>query len=481
MFSRMTCLVSLVLLLALGGGASALISWDDGGPDSLWSTPQNWNTDTVPTETDPASIDMPENTHCVVQEGIEAICETLRVGNGGVLTNLDITGGSLTASGAYVGVDSPSGHGVLNVSGGLFATGSLQLGWDGIGTLNMTGGVIELEDELVIPGLAGTGTANLRGGTVYAADLRMTSAKGLMDVGAGTLILDGDDTATLQTYIDNGWIIAYRGQGVLHLDYDVTNPGRTTLTATALLDPHPADGALVSPGQVTLSWTLPDPCVPGEPVLVDVYFTDDYQALVDFTNPEAIQVVSAQNVTSVTVQAERKTRYYWAVDTYVGSENDPIYGPIFTFLSDNLIPQVDAGPDIVTWLEGGPRTGALDATVTDDGTVMPYTVVWTVKTEPAKGDAMIETPNAEDTNVMLAATGQYVLQLAAFDGEYIGTDAVTINVYNNPCEAAQSLPGYVPPVGDLNGDCRVDELDRALLEEHWLEDSTLTDDWFAVE
>ena len=65
--------------------------------------------------------------------------------------------------------------------------------------------------------------------------------------------------------------------------------------------------------------------------------------------------------------------------------------------------------------------------------------------------------------------------------QYIGTDAVTINVYNNPCEAAQSLPGYVPPVGDLNGDCRVDELDRALLEEHWLEDSTLTDDWFAVE
>jgi hypothetical protein len=94
---------------------------------------------------------------------------------------------------------------------------------------------------------------------------------------------------------------------------------------------------------------------------------------------------------------------------------------------------------------------------------------------------MIETPNAEDTNVMLAATGQYVLQLAAFDGEYIGTDAVTINVYNSPCEAAQSLPGYVPPVGDLNGDCRVDELDRALLEEHWLEDSALTDDWFMVE
>lgn len=481
MFSKMTCWVSLVLSLLLFTNASALISWDDGGADSLWSTAENWSTNTVPTATDPASIDTPEDTHCVVQEGIEAVCETLRVGNAGLLTNLDITGGSLTASGAYVGVDSPAGHGVMNISGGLFSTGSLQLGWDGIGTLNMTGGAVELEDELVIPGLSGQGTANLRGGTIHAADLRMTSAKGLIDVGAGTLILDGDDTETVQTYIDNGWIIAYKGQGDLHLDYDLTNPGQTTLTATASLAPQPADGALVSPGQVTLRWTPLDPCVPGTPVPVDVYFTDDLQALEQFSDPDAIRIVTAEAVTSVTVQAERKTRYYWAVDSYVGSDNDPVFGPIFTFLSDNLVPVVDAGPDVVTWLEGGPRDGALDATVTDDGTVMPYTVSWTVVSQPNQGDITIETPKSEDTNITLAATGEYVLQLGAFDGEYIGTDTVTINVYNDACEAAQSLPDYVPIVGDLNGDCRVDELDMALLEEHWLEDGSLIEPWHLVE
>ena len=32
-------------------------------------------------------------------------------------------------------------------------------------------------------------------------------------------------------------------------------------------------------------------------------------------------------------------------------------------------PQVDAGADVVTWLEGGPRIGDLDATVTDDGAI----------------------------------------------------------------------------------------------------------------
>ena len=175
MSGKMTYVVCLVLLLVPLHRASAMISWTDAGADSLWSTPQNWNTNTAPTAIDPASIDQPENTRCVVQDGMIAECETLRVGNGGLTTNLDITGGSLTASGAYIGVDSSAGHGILNISGGLFSTGSLQIGWRGTGTLNMTGGTIRLNDNLIVPGLTGTGTVNLRGGTIYASDLRLTS------------------------------------------------------------------------------------------------------------------------------------------------------------------------------------------------------------------------------------------------------------------------------------------------------------------
>lgn len=481
MFRKMTCLASLILWLVLLSPASAQIMWNDAGGDSLWSTAANWSGNTVPTAINAASIDQPEDTHCVVAEGMVAECETLRVGNGSSTTNVDITGGSLTASGAYIGVDSSSGHGILNVSGGRFVTGALQVGWDGTGTLNVTGGVVELSDDLIVPGLTGKGTVNLRGGVIRASGLRLTSALGLLDVGAGTLILEGDDTETLQTFIDDGWLIAYRGQGVLHVDYDVTNPGYTTVTATPLLAPSPSDGGAVSPGQIELSWTLPDPCVPGEAVLVDVYFTDDLEALENFDNPAAIQVVSAENVTSVAVQAETKTRYYWAVDTYVGRDDDPQLGPIFSFYADNLVPQVDAGVDVVTWLEGGSRVGNLDATVTDDGAISPYTVQWTVVSEPSAGDATIDAPTAEDTTVALAATGQYVLQLAAFDGEYTGVDTITINVYGDSCSAAQSLPDYEPIVGDLNGDCKVDDLDMALLEEHWLEDNSLTDEWFPVD
>jgi len=82
--------------------------------------------------------------------------------------------------------------------------------------------------------------------------------------------------------------------------------------------------------------------------------------------------------------------------------------------------------------------------------------------------------------VTLSATGQYVLQLEASDGEYTGVDTVTINVYNDSCEAAQSVPGYEPLVGDLNGDCLVDDADLVLLEEHWLEDNSLTEEWFPL-
>jgi hypothetical protein len=234
----------------------------------------------------------------------------LRVGNSSFTTNLDISGGSLTAVGAYVGVDDEIGHGILNISGGLFSTGSLQVGWRGIGTVNMTGGTIELDDNLVVPGLTGTGEVNLNGGTIIASELRLTSDSGSMDITKGTLILDGNDLEVVQTNIDNGRLIAYGGQGTVDADYDVTNPGKTTVTATPLLKPNPVDGGSLSPGQVELSWTLPDPLMPGMPVSLDVYFTDDLQAMTQFTDPAAIRIVTNQSVSSVAVQTQPKTWYY---------------------------------------------------------------------------------------------------------------------------------------------------------------------------
>jgi len=140
-------------------------------------------------------------------------------------------------------------------------------------------------------------------------------------------------------------------------------------------------------------------------------------------------------VTSVVVQTQPKTRYYWAVDTYIGSPDDPVIGPIFSFLADNAPPSVDAGPDISTILQAdGTRTGPLNGIVTDDGQIQPYTVMWSVVEQPSDADptlpgAVIVDPTAEQTTVTVSAEGTYVLQLEAYDGEYTGSDTMTINVH----------------------------------------------------
>jgi hypothetical protein len=295
-----------------------------------------------------------------------------------------------------------------------------------------------------------------------------------IDVQFGTVNItnDGDQVDEVLAFADAGKILAFGGVGTLnvaHID------GVTTITADHPLNQIPAYDSVVAPGNMELSWTLPDPCVPGEPVTVDVYFTDDYDALALFTDPASIRVVNNQAVTSVVVQVQTKTRYYWAVDSYVGGPADPVLGPISSFVVDNPPPVVDAGVDLLTWLgEDGTRIKNLDATVTDNGA---YTVQWSVVSEPNEPNipAVIADPSAEDTSITLSALGEYVLQLDAFDGEYTGSDTVTINVYEDGCEAAKSLPDYEPFPGDLNGDCRVDDLDLAILEEDWLKDNSLTE------
>jgi hypothetical protein len=309
----------------------------------------------------------------------------------------------------------------------------------GPGTINMIDGTLLIPGTFKIARDPGSvGHINLNGGTISANGFIMREREdsvGTMNVGGGMLTVNGDQISLIQEYIDNGWITTYEGNGSPNLDYNVANPGQTTLTAVHNLSPNPANRAIVKPGEVELSWTLPDPLIPGEPVPVDVYFTDDLQLLEQFTDPAAIQVVNKQNVTSVVVQTQAKTRYFWAVDAYVDSASDfPVVGPVFSFLADNAPPFVNAGPDISTFLQDGTRTGPVSGIVTDDGAIQPYTVMWSVIEQPSDADpalpsAVIADPAAEQTTVTVSAEGIYVLQLEANDGEYTSSDTMTIIVH----------------------------------------------------
>jgi hypothetical protein len=476
----MIYLISFVLALSLVDNVQAQdATWTDAKGDHNWFTPENWSEFPTPAHWAKIRNGLPGPT--IASEG--ALASRVHVGysEGGGLT---VDGGTLVISGDDLMVGKQGGLGILNmINGSITVARDFELAGDtpgGTGIVNMTGGTITVGDDLEIPETetdpAVIAEMHLDGGTIIlGGDLHMFD-RGTMDIAAGTLIIDANVVPVVQGYIDNGWITAYGGDGTVQLDYDVTNPSQTTVKGVHKLKPNPIDGGLAAPGALELSWTLPDPCVAGEQVLVDVYFTDNWEALYSFTDPAAIRIASMQNVTSVAVQTLPKTRYYWAVDTYVGDPNDPIFGPIFSFLVDYQAPQVDAGPDLLTWLaDDGVRTKNLDATVTYD---KAYTVKWTAVSEPDdpnNPDAVIADPIAEDTSITMSALGEYVLQLEASDGEKAGSDTVTINVFSDGCQAARSLPDYVPLAGDLNGDCKVDEADLALLEENWLKDNSLTE------
>jgi hypothetical protein len=477
-------LIYFVLVLGLVGNVQAQdATWTDATGDHNWFTPENWSE--FPTDAHWAKIRNGLPGPTIASEG--AIARRVHVGysEGGALT---VDGGTLVVGTDDLLLGKNGGEGILNmISGSIDVARDFEVGGGDPGIVNMTGGTITVADDFMIPEvIASTAEVNLDGGTIIInGDLTMRAdgdtMNGTLNITGGTLILDGDVVSTVQGYIDNGWITAYDGKGTVRLDYNVTNEGQTTLKGVHKLNPNPVNGGFTAPGAVELSWTLPDPCTPGEPVPVDVYFTDDLNKLLLFTDSASIQVVSKQSLSSVVVQAQPNIQYYWAIDTYIGDPNDPIYGPIFSFIADTLPPQVDAGNDVITWLAEGVRVGNLDATVIYD---KAYSVQWMVVSEPDdpnNPDAVINDPSAEDTSITLSAVGEYVLQLDASDGTKTGLDTVTINVYNDGCEAAQSLPDYVPLVGDLNGDCKVDDVDMALLEENWLQDNSLTEDWTKID
>jgi len=125
----------------------------------------------------------------------------------------------------------------------------------------------------------------------------------------------------------------------------------------------------------------------------------------------------------------------------------------------NRKPSVDAGAgSVLVWPN---NTYVLDATVTDDGLGDPNGFIgyeWSTLHGP--GNVTFE-PNAfvEDPTATFPAIGQYTLVLTATDGELDNNDTVTIRVVEPFC-----------PVGDLNGDCKVNLEDIVIMVDAWLLD-----------
>ena len=455
----------------------AYIQWSGSPVDTSWNNPENWNGGVLPTN-DKAGVKS-EPVGPIIIEGDIAVCTQLTLGgpSGGTIR---VAGGifNVTQNSAIMG-NAAGENGTLILNSGQFiAGGNFYVGLAGTATAYFDGGTASIASVFGI-GERSTSIATVYLGVskVTCETFRMDDSGGatvLMDIANGTLIVDGDESAKIQTYIDNGWIIGFAGVGTLEMDYDIRNPGKTTLTAVHPLGISPVNNQIVTVDVNALTWNLPEPTQAGAAVTCDVYFGTEinpYSPDYDYA-----KVVTNGSVESYAVTLDTGKIYYWKIDVFENGELVFDAQVPSSFSTGNVIPTVAAGGDVTAWLIDGKAAIDLAGTVEDDGRPAPYTVLWTVTAKPEAGTVEF-TPAAADTesiSAVFTGAGDYVIELAANDSADTGTDTITIHVFENACEATKSLPSYVPLVGDLNEDCQVDDLDLALLEANWLKNIELT-------
>lgn len=139
------------------------ISWDGEGSDNLWTTPANWDPNTVPTEDDYVYINLPSGGICQTLYSGEISVKSLTVGDGNTLQlNVDLavrnrihvsSGGEIIWNAGTMAEreDSPSGmrlvnYGVLELNTGQVKTIENQLQMWNYGTINLNTGVLNIDD-----------------------------------------------------------------------------------------------------------------------------------------------------------------------------------------------------------------------------------------------------------------------------------------------------------------------------------------------
>jgi hypothetical protein len=263
MYKKNMCLISVILLLGLFGSAFAAdVQWNNAGGDRLWRNASNWDLG-VPTSADKAAIRDDTILGPIIDSSTAAVANQVVCGDWSSTSDtIDMTGGSLTTGAWFILGYGPAGNnGTFTISSGTVSVGTdLFVGFMDTGTINMTGGSITVTGTFGIAQSGGSGDALLDGGTISCGSFSMQTGAA-MDITTGTLIVDGNVTSTINTYIGNGWITAYGGAGTVNVDYDVTNPGKTTVTGSSgappgqATNPSPADGATDVSTTADLSWT----------------------------------------------------------------------------------------------------------------------------------------------------------------------------------------------------------------------------------
>jgi hypothetical protein len=213
-----------------------------------WSEDANWSSGYRPTELTKVIFNSVGAIPCTVTNNT-AVAGYLDMGDIGPGGTLIITnGGSLTCGAGNPSLIGDYSNAVMVVeNGGAVAFGDqLQIGhnWGADGTLIMNGGSVSVAGLFSLGYAGGTGIARIKGGTLSLSQwdyFNSIQNASVLDVtGTGQVVINGNQTASVQNYILNGQITNSVGTNVA-VDYNNIHLGKTTI--------YPA-GAYLAPEQV---------------------------------------------------------------------------------------------------------------------------------------------------------------------------------------------------------------------------------------
>lgn len=406
MSRNVICLVSVVCVLGLLGSASAdEFRWDNSSGDGLWRTPENWDRDRVPDTGDVLYVDwLSDPTDVIIDAETEARCEAVVVSNDDVskqgYVHLRMTGGTLEA-GDLIRIGRRE-LGMFTLEAGTVTCSAFQLGRKepSKGVVYINGGTVTVATNTRVPRGGNEGSElHVNGGVLYTGGLVINDpdygTNATVDITEGIIVLtrEEDQTEQMQEYVKQGWLTAYGvtsgevtedgRQAFVQMDYDVTNPGVTTLWAVAsdptqARTPIPANGSTVTLPEATgMSWSAGD-----NAVRHDVYFGADEGAVANSDASDTTGLYRGRQEASRYVLPEALewgATYYWRIDE-LEADGTLHSGSVWSFtvadyfVVDDFEAYNDLDPNdpnsnriFYTWTDGwydlanGSRVGHLDA------------------------------------------------------------------------------------------------------------------------
>jgi len=364
---KLIYLGSFVLVLGLVGNTLADdFTWDNSSGDSLWRNLENWDLNELPDAGDAVYINwLRDPTEVIIDADTEAQFESVTISNDSVggqgYVHLHMTGGTLLA-GNLIRVGREQ-FGMFTIDDGAVTCSAFQLGRKdpSKGVVYINGGTITVSTNTRVPRGGSQGSElHLNGGFLYTGGLVMndpddplSGTNGSMDIAGGVMVLTGeeDKTEQIKEYVQNGWITAYGiksgdlledGQmALVQMDYDVTNPGMTTVWADAVnpvqaRSPIPKDGAILGIAEATsLRWTAGVTAI-GH----DLYFGDNSEdvSAADISDKTGIYWGRQGATGYIFPEAlEWGVTYYWRIDE-IEADDTMHTGPVWSFtVADYLL------------------------------------------------------------------------------------------------------------------------------------------------